>query len=108
MKEALIDILNKHGVQATELLVSDIENLYKGDKEPLETRKQKFIESLKPYVEDMGREEANNFYHYWTALKPRSRTMAFEREKSWNLEARIRTWMKNKKKFAISNMLKKN
>lgn len=106
MEQKIKEILNKHGVPVTEPLVSDLKAIF-DDSGSLEERKKKFIESLRPHLEDMGRDEANNFYHYWAALKPRSKYMAWEKEKSWDLESRIRTWMKNKEKFKIVNMLKK-
>ena len=104
-EKSLKDLLIKHNVFSEDLF-EDIIKLADLQLKPLNERKQEFIESLKPFVEIIGKDEANNFYNYWTALKPKSKKMAWEKEKSWNLEARLKTWMKNKNKFNIVNMLK--
>ena len=74
----------------------------------LEERKEDFTNTLKPYVSDENREDMNNFFRYWSATSAKNpQLMAFEREKSWNLEGRLRTWFKNKKSWSIVSQLRK-
>lgn len=75
---------------------------------PLEERKKLFIDTVRPHIETMGIDEANRFAKYWMATSAkRPKYMAWEKEKSWNLEARIRNWMKNKKTWSIVGQLKR-
>ena len=97
-------VLLKHQVYSDELF-SDLSEVFELNLKPLEERKQEFIESLRPYVESIGREEINNFFKYWSETPPRGRKMRFEKEKSFEIPKRLETWMKNKQKFSIVNML---
>lgn len=108
LEDLILDVTTDK-VPSFEPYVRRIRELY-GDVDtlPLEQRREAFIESVRPYVEEMGKEEANRFVKYWMATSgKKGRLMAFEKEKSWNLKARISTWMRNKRKFSITNMLNK-
>lgn len=74
---------------------------------PLEERKKEFTEKLRPYVETIGKDEANRFFHYWTAKGDRDLKMRFEKERTFDMEARLRTWLQNSKKFSLVALLTK-
>lgn len=94
------------GISVTEAM-DLIEELYGVDtlSAPLEVRKQQFVDSVKPFVEEMGRDAANNFCKYWLQIPPKGRKFKFEKEKTWNLKLRISTWMKNQTKFSLVNAM---
>lgn len=58
-------------------------------------RKQKFTESLKPYLKIYGNEMLNSFYLYWTEHGDNDKKMRFEKEKTFGLKQRLERWSKN-------------
>lgn len=73
----------------------------------LEERKREFIESVRPFVGEIGKGTANEFCSYWLQKSERGRKYKFEKEKTWDIKLRLKTWMRNKEKFSIVNMLKR-
>jgi hypothetical protein len=67
--------------------------------ESIEERKLKFAETLKPFVEKYGREFLNDFYLYWTEPTQDNKQLNFELQKTWSLDRRLSTWLKQAKKF---------
>ena len=62
-----------------------------------------FQSKIFPHIsEKFTREDANDFYRYWTEMNEGGYKMRFEKEKTWNTSGRIVTWIKNKK-FAPKN-----
>jgi len=102
----LKDILKKHKAYSDGLF-KDLSDAIGLELEPLEKRRADFIESLRPYVETVGREEINKFFKYWSEVSARGRKMRFEKEKTFEIPRRLETWMRNSSKFKIVNMLKK-
>ena len=88
-------------------LVAYAEWLQQEDKRSLEERKADFIESVRPYVEEIGKEEANAFAKYWLQIPAKGRKFKFEKEKTWDIKLRLKNWMRNKEKFSIVNMLRR-
>lgn len=74
--------------------------------ESIEERKLKFAQTLKPYVEKYGREFLNDFYLYWTEPTQDNKQLNFELQKTWSLDRRLSTWLKQAKKYG--NTLPKN
>lgn len=72
----------------------------------IDERRKAFADTLRPYVDTYGSEMIKSFYVYWASCGARSKLIAFEKEKSFNLPQRLSTWCKNDKKFSISNMIK--
>lgn len=101
----LKSILNKHGVGSNTELASELIKEFNLTDKTLEERKTEFVDTLKPYLEEYGKELLNEFYFYWSATAINGRKMKFEKERSWNLEARLRNWANNSKKFSIVGML---
>lgn len=58
----------------------------------LSERQSIFMEELKPYVEQYGREMIRAFYDYWTEPNQAGKKMRKELEKTWKTDSRLRTW----------------
>lgn len=73
----------------------------------LEERKLKFIESVRPYVEEIGKDAANDFTRYWLQITPKGRKFKFEKEKTWDIKLRLKTWVRNQRNFTAAGILEK-
>lgn len=60
--------------------------------EPFEVRKQRFMESIKPYVEKYGADLCNEFFGHWTEPTQDGLLMRFELQKTWNVGVRLSKW----------------
>jgi hypothetical protein len=58
-------------------------------------RKQKFASNLTSYVDIYGKQMIREFYDYWTEHGEKDKKMRFEKQTSFNLEARLIRWNKN-------------
>ncbi len=61
----------------------------------VEERKIEFVEKLKPYLMQYGKDMLNNFYRYWTEINDGGKKMRFEMEKVFQISNRLITWHKN-------------
>jgi hypothetical protein len=61
-------------------------------------RKAEFKNSLQSLF--LNENDLNDFYLYWTEHGKNDKKMRFEKEKSFGLERRVTTWLKNKEKFS--------
>lgn len=76
--------------------VSDKEILLKKEpKELLLARKRIFASTLEPFVSVYGKDLINDFYKYWTEPNKSGTKFRQELEKTWSLERRLDTWVKN-------------
>lgn len=66
------------------------DNVNKNDS--IEERKLKFANSLSPFLETYGRDLLNDFYFYWTEHGTNDKKLRFEKEKTFGIEQRLRTW----------------
>jgi hypothetical protein len=66
-------------------------------KPSLNERKDKFKETLVPFVETYGREMLNAFFAYWTEQNKSATAFRYEKEKFWDLPKRLATWHRNEK-----------
>ena len=75
--------------------VKEKEKVQEKEVNNIESRKLKFANTLKPFVEIYGRELIKEFYEYWT--EPNKLNTKFKQEllKTWSLERRLNTWTKN-------------
>lgn len=73
----------------------------------IEERKSEFRESLRPFVEEYGKEMIFDFFKYWGEHGDRDKKMRFEKQKSWNTKLRLKKWQEMSRKFSIVSMLKK-
>ena len=72
----------------------------------IDERRKAFADTLRPHVDTYGSEMITEFYVYWASCGARSKLIAFEKEKSFNLPQRLSTWFKNGKRFSIVGMIK--
>lgn len=73
----------------------------------IKDRKLKFSLSLKPFLEIYGNNMLNDFYAYWTEHGENDKKMRFEKEKSFGVERRLSTWLKNENHFKEKSSAKK-
>lgn len=83
-----------------------IEEYSKG-KKSIEERKQEFYNSLIPFLEFYSKEIVKDFFEYWSEHGERDRKFRKEKEKSFNTELRLKTWLKRSKEFKEKNSGKK-
>lgn len=69
--------------------------LKKEPKELLLARKKIFASTLEPFVSVYGKDLINDFYKYWTEPNKSGTKFRQELEKTWSLERRLETWVKN-------------
>jgi hypothetical protein len=60
----------------------------------MDIRKEKFKKQLEPFVDIYGAECLNDFYHYWAEHGEKDKKMRFEKEKTFGIPARLRTWIR--------------
>lgn len=64
-------------------------------KESIDSRKLKFSDSLKPFLDTYGKDTLNDFYGYWTEKSEKDKKMRFEKQTSFDIKRRLTTWTKN-------------
>jgi hypothetical protein len=62
-------------------------------------RKDKFYQSLVPFVEKYPKEMIREFFDYWSELTRSGVKMRFELQKTWELSLRLSTWARRDKEF---------
>lgn len=95
-------------------LLDDFDNRNKSkevaavSKKTIEDRRLEFAETLSHHINKetkngvVTRDDAVEFYHYWTEASKNQKKMRFEKEKAFDTGRRVGTWMSNKLKFAKS------
>jgi len=68
-------------------------------KTTLQTRKEKFINSLAEFSQQYPKEMLNQFYAYWTELNHSQTKMKYELEKTFEISKRLAKWAANDKQF---------
>lgn len=66
----------------------------------MELRKEKFYQSLVPYVAKYGKDMVRAFYDYWTEKTYGGRKMRFEKQQAFEISKRLATWQKNDLSYA--------
>jgi len=74
---------------------SSIKEVDKDKEYNIAERKQKFASNLTSYVDIYGKQMIREFYDYWTEHGEKDKKMRFEKQTSFNLEARLIRWNKN-------------
>ena len=69
----------------------------------IDSRKLKFAESLKIYLDSYGKDLMNDFFKYWTEPNKTNTKLKFELEKTWSVKLRLERWAKNNKNFNSGN-----
>jgi len=81
-----------------------VDNLsVKEKKKPLEERKKLFRIKVMTYTK-FSEQMLEDFFVYWSEENKSKTKMRFEREKTFQISARLRTWERNNKKFNKSNV----
>jgi hypothetical protein len=98
-------LTNKQQSNNNQITTTKEDNNYKEVKETIniDSRKQKFASTLKPFLVTYGKEMLNEFYNYWTEPNKSNTKFRQELEKSWGLKRRLETWSKNDKNFKPNN-----
>ena len=58
----------------------------------IEERKSKFYASLSLFVDEYPKKMLREFYDYWTEHGDKDKKLRFEKEKTFGIEQRLRTW----------------
>lgn len=66
----------------------------------MELRKEKFYQSLVPYVTKYGKDMVRAFYDYWTEKTYGGRKMRFEKQPAFEISKRLATWQKHDLSYA--------
>jgi hypothetical protein len=74
---------------------SSIKEVDKDKEYNIAERKQKFASNLTSFVDVYGKQMIRDFYDYWTEHGEKDKKMRFEKETSFNLDARLNRWNKN-------------
>jgi hypothetical protein len=74
---------------------SSIKEVDKDKEYNISERKQKFASNLASFVDTYGKQMIRDFYDYWTEHGEKDKKMRYEKETSFNLDARLNRWNKN-------------
>ena len=64
-------------------------------KRTLDERKRDFVERLKPYMGNYGKDMLNDFYRYWAQVNDGGTKMLWEKQKCFEIGMRLATWKRN-------------
>jgi hypothetical protein len=83
---------SKEKQSVAKIAVTDTVNVISKD---INKRKQEFAWDLTSFVDTYGKAMIREFYDYWTEHGEKDKKMRFEKQTSFNLEARLVRWNKN-------------
>jgi hypothetical protein len=63
----------------------------------VDQKREMFIETMKPFVDEYDREMLNKFYRYWT--KEEGTRLKYELQDTWNLAQRLSNWKRNDEEY---------
>lgn len=58
-------------------------------------KKKTFQETIKPFVQEFGRDTCNAFYTYWSEVSRNGKKLKWEMEDTWETRLRLVRWKKN-------------
>jgi len=100
--KALDKALQKHCTKQGQSIVS-IDKQETNKQETIEERKLKFANALQPFLNEYGRLLLNDFYGYWTEHGEQDKKLRFEKEKTFGISQRLKTWLsRNPKQYQIT------
>lgn len=86
--------------RSTDLTVNDNVNVNVSvNVKDINSRKQEFYNSLIPFLAIYEKEMIKEFYEYWTEHGEKDKKFRKEKEKSFNLELRLKNWFKRSKQW---------
>lgn len=71
----------------------------KQTKKTIDERKQIFYDKVAEFKNDYSKEMLRNFFEYWTEHGDDDHKMRFEKQKTFGISLRLKTWDKNDKTF---------
>jgi hypothetical protein len=71
---------------------ADNKNDNKNKNENIEERKSKFYGSISLFIDKHPKKMLREFYDYWSEHGEKDKKMRFEKEKTFGIEQRLRTW----------------
>ena len=74
----------------------------------LEIRTLAFKEKLVPFKNKYEMDLLKNFFQYWTEPNLSKTKMLFELQKTFDIERRLATWVRNDKTFAPKQQIKQD
>ena len=74
---------------------TNIKNISKS----IEERKVDFKKILYPFLKDYEKQDLIDFFEYWSEHGIKDKKMRFEKEKSFSVDRRLKTWLKNKDRW---------
>ena len=78
-------------------------------KKSIEERKAEFKNSLLTnFIDQYSETLLIDFFEYWAEASPGARKMRWEKQKAFNVNRRLKTWVKNEQKFQGANTNKTN
>lgn len=93
-------LVNARSFSSTDSVsVSDNVNNKKESKPSLETRSIAFKETLRPFLNQYGKDMLTSFYNYWSEPNQNKTKMLFEMQKTWDNSRRLANWSKREKDF---------
>ncbi len=69
-------------------------------------RNKAFYDSLVPFLKDYPKEMLREFFEYWTEIGEKDKKMRFEKEKTWGLSRRLKTWHSRSQSYKGGNCTK--
>lgn len=67
------------------------------------SRKEKFYESLVPYLSEYPKDMIRKFFDYWSEMNKSCTKMKWEQEKTWELNLRLANWANREKGYSHGN-----
>ena len=94
----------KHKQSKSEIEANNNVNDNVNKNENIEERKSKFYASLSLFVDEYPKKMLREFYDYWTEHGIKDKKLRFEKEKTFGIEQRLRTWYnRNPKQYDQDN-----
>lgn len=94
--EAPDKALDKAHIKATD-------TIYKQEtkkQQTIEERKNKFYDAIAKYVDEYPKQMLRDFFNYWTEHGEKDKKLRFEKQNTFGIEQRLRTWYnKNPKQY---------
>ena len=98
--ESKTEAKDKQNVSKVEANNNVNDNVNVNKNENIEQRKLKFADALKPFLDEYGRLLLNDFYGYWTEHGEQDKKLRFEKEKTFGISQRLKTWLsRNPKQY---------
>jgi hypothetical protein len=79
----------------TTSMVDFLDSQNQKKEERIKAKKLEFAKKLEPLLPIHGRDFLNNFYGYWTEADLKSGKLRWEKEKTFEIERRITTFLNN-------------